>query len=62
MSSFSCPHFDGEMKICLKLRKDCIPGRPGCVLRGNSSFAFPPEERIREADTVKFKKERRKIN
>ena len=46
MSSCSCPHFNGEKKLCIKLCTVCIPGRAGCVLRGNSVFAFPAEERI----------------
>lgn len=31
---------------CLRLRTDCVPGRPGCVLGGRSGFAFPLEERL----------------
>jgi hypothetical protein len=48
MSSFSCPHFDMEKEYCMKLRADCVPGRPGCVLRHNSEFAVPWEQRLRE--------------
>jgi hypothetical protein len=47
MSSFSCPHFDMDRDFCMKVRADCVPGRPGCVLRHNSVFAVPAEERIR---------------
>lgn len=46
MCSFSCPHFEMESEDCLRLRRVCVPGRPGCVLR-NSVFAVPVEERIR---------------
>jgi hypothetical protein len=48
MSSFSCPHFEMENEYCLRLRTDCVPGRPGCVLCQNSVFAVPVEQRIRE--------------
>ena len=48
MSSFSCPHFEMEKDYCLRLRTGCVPGRPGCVLRGNSVFAVPVEKRIRK--------------
>jgi len=51
MSSFSCPHFDMEREYCMRVRSDCVPGRPGCVLRGNSVFAVPPEERLRDKAT-----------
>ncbi len=47
MGSFSCPHYDLEHDFCMRVRTDCVPGRPGCVLCGNSVFAFPVEERIR---------------
>ena len=57
--SFSCPHFIPDDERCLRLKTDCVPGRPGCVLAGKAVFATPVEERIRlreeeifrEADT-----------
>ncbi len=48
MSSFCCPHLDMEKDYCTRLRTDCVPGRPGCVLQKNSAFAVPAEERMRE--------------
>ncbi len=48
MSSFSCPNFDMDRGYCTRLRTDCVPGRPGCVLSKNSIFAVPAEQRIRE--------------
>jgi hypothetical protein len=45
--SFFCPHFDHATDACAKLRCECIPGRPGCVLRGKVTFLVPPEERVR---------------
>lgn len=51
MSSFGCPHFDMTEDSCLKLKTRCVPGRPGCVLRGHAVFAVPAELRLREKRT-----------
>jgi hypothetical protein len=56
--SFSCPHFDIERGYCLRLKTDCVPGRPGCVLSG-AVFAVPAEQRIRELEE---EKRRRSLN
>ena len=32
--------------FCLRLKVDCIPGRPGCVLGRKTGFAFSLEERL----------------
>ena len=48
--SFSCPYFDFRDGSCSRLRADCVPGRPGCVLRENSVFLVPVEERLRERE------------
>jgi len=53
MSSFSCPHFDLASDSCLLLRKDCVPGRSGCVLRGKTRFIVPAEERVRAKEEEK---------
>jgi len=45
--SFSCPHFCPDEEHCLRLKTDCVPGRPGCVLGKKVVFATPVEERIR---------------
>lgn len=45
--SFSCPHFRPDDEYCLRLKTDCVPGRPGCVLGSKVVFATPVEERIR---------------
>jgi hypothetical protein len=50
--SFSCPHFDIERNYCLRLKTDCVPGRPGCVLVG-AVFATPVEQRLRELEEEK---------
>ena len=45
--TFSCPHFDMERDHCNRVRDDCVPGRPGCVLPKTCVFAIPVEERLR---------------
>lgn len=52
MSSFSCQFLDTEKSYCIRLKKDCIPGRNGCVLKGRYVFAIPTEKRI-NSDTTK---------
>ncbi|MBP8257806.1 MAG: hypothetical protein KAX37_10805 [Opitutaceae bacterium] len=54
--SYSCPHFDIARDYCLRLKTDCVPGRPGCVLSG-SQFAVPAKERVQQ--TKEEKKERK---
>jgi len=57
MSSFSCPHLDLEKNSCLRLIKDCIPGRPGCVLQNKAVFVVSAKNRIddRTKEKEKFK-------
>ena len=47
MSSFSCPHYDMKAETCDRVKTDCVPGRPGCVLPRNTKFAVPVEDRLR---------------
>ncbi|MBL9210567.1 MAG: hypothetical protein JNL92_08850 [Opitutaceae bacterium] len=51
--SFSCPHFEPDQDFCHRLKTDCVPGRPGCVLGAGSVFAVPVEERIRAKEAEK---------
>lgn len=58
--SFSCPHFDMDREACMKVHNACVPGQPGCVLRGNSVFAVPAEIRLaeeRERESIEEKRE-----
>ncbi len=48
MCSFSCPHLQMEEDFCMRVQAECVPGRPGCVLRHNSVFAIPWEQRLEE--------------
>jgi hypothetical protein len=57
MSSFSCPYVFSEDSFCLRLHKDCVPGRPGCALANRFHFAVPVEKRI--ADKEKENKNKR---
>lgn len=54
--SFSCPHFCPDEEQCLRLKTDCVPGRPGCVLGPKTVFATPVEERIRLREEEKREK------
>lgn len=47
--TFTCPHFELNRDYCLRVKTDCVPGRPGCVLSG-STFAVPIEQRLRERE------------
>ncbi len=58
MSSFTCPHYDLANDFCLRLKTDCVPGRPGCVLQNTSGFAVPVEDRIRQKAEEKKAKSR----
>lgn len=35
----------------MRVHADCVPGRPGCVLRANSRFLVPVDERLRQRKT-----------
>ncbi|MDH7604934.1 MAG: hypothetical protein QHH13_08555 [Melioribacter sp.] len=62
MSSFSCQFIDSEKSYCIRLKKDCIPGRPGCVLKGRFVFAIPAEKRMTpELDKNQNNKKRKEI-
>lgn len=50
MGSFGCPHFNFDQEHCMRLDKDCVPGRPGCVLEDNSNFSTPVEERLKDSE------------
>jgi hypothetical protein len=46
----------------MKLKSDCIPGRPGCVLEGKVTFSEEIEKRLKELEkkTRVRRKRRRK--
>jgi hypothetical protein len=53
MSSFSCQFLDKNETFCVRLKTDCVPGRPGCVLKGRFVFAVPASKRIEENKKAK---------
>lgn len=56
MSSFSCSHIDEKNNFCNRLKKECVPGRKGCVLSEKKyTFAVPAEERVKEREKEKGK-------
>ena len=57
--TFSCKNFDFNENNCMKLKCECIPGRPGCVLEGKVKFSEEIEKRLAELEK---KRKARKIN
>jgi hypothetical protein len=47
MSGWGCRHQYEEQ--CLRMRKECKPGMPGCVLRGKVQFIKDVEKESAEA-------------
>jgi hypothetical protein len=60
--TFSCKYFDFNAENCLKLKSDCIPGRPGCVLEGKVKFSEDIEKKLKELEDklIERKKRRRR--
>lgn len=56
--TFSCKNFDFNSEDCMKLKTDCIPGRPGCVLEGRFVFSEEIEKKLK--DLEEKSKERKK--
>ena len=48
--TFSCQNYDYNTDQCQKLKSDCIPGRPGCVLEGRVALSEELESRIRQLE------------
>jgi hypothetical protein len=47
--TFSCKNFDFNTEDCLKLKTNCIMGRPGCLLEGKVAFS---EEILKKLKTL----------
>jgi len=60
--TFSCKNFDFNTEDCLKLKTDCIMGRPGCVLEGKVTFSEEIEKKLNDLEnkTKERKKGRRR--
>jgi hypothetical protein len=44
--SFSCKNYQYADDSCAKVKSDCIPGRPGCVLEGKVKLSEELEKRL----------------
>lgn len=53
--TFSCKNFDFNSDSCRKLKAECIPGRPGCVLAGKVKFSEDITRRLEELEKKKKK-------
>ncbi len=54
--TFSCRNYDFNLNNCQKLKSDCIPGRPGCVLEGKVRLSEELEKRLAELAANRKKK------
>ena len=57
--TFSCKNFDFNTEDCLKLKTNCIMGRPGCLLEGKVAFS---EEILKKLKTLEEETQERKKN
>lgn len=58
--TFSCRNYDFDLQNCAKLKTDCIPGRPGCVLAGKVKFSEEIIKRLKELEEGKMENLRKK--
>jgi hypothetical protein len=58
--TFSCPNYDYDAEGCRKLRVECIPGRPGGVLKGKIKVSEDIEKRLRELEKTTARRKGRK--
>ena len=60
--TFSCKNFDFNTEDCLKLKTNCIMGRPGCLLEGKVAFSEEIQKQLKtlEEKTQEKKKSRRR--
>ena len=60
--TFSCKNFDFNTEDCLKLKTNCIMGRPGCLLEGKVAFSEEIQKQLKtlEEESQEKKKSRRR--
>ena len=60
--TFSCKSFDFNTEDCLKLKTNCIMGRPGCLLEGKVAFSEEIQKQLKtlEEKSQEKKKSRRR--
>jgi len=44
--TFACKNYDLNNDRCNKMKSECIPGRPGCVLEGKVKFGEEVQIRL----------------
>lgn len=57
--TFSCRNYDFNLNNCQKLKSDCIPGRPGCVLEGRVKLSEELEKKVGQLTSRRPKAPRR---
>jgi hypothetical protein len=58
--TFSCKNFDFNTEDCLKLKTDCIMGRPGCLLEGKVTFSEEIEKKLKDLEDTSKEREKRR--
>jgi hypothetical protein len=48
--TFSCKNHEFASDKCMKLKTDCIMGRPGCVLEGRVNLSEENMRRLKELE------------
>jgi hypothetical protein len=57
--TFSCKNYEFGTDGCTKLKGDCIPGRPGCVLEGKVKLSEELENRVKGLAEKRQQRKRR---
>jgi hypothetical protein len=58
--TFSCKNFDFNNDYCLKLKTDCIMGRPGCLLEGRVAVSEEIEKKLKDLENKAKERKKRK--
>ena len=58
--TFSCKNFDFNTNGCLKLKTDCIIGRPGCILEGRVVLSEEIEKKLKDLEETSNKRKKRR--
>jgi len=48
--SFACRYHNFDDNTCNRLKNDCIPGRPGCVLEGRIVISEELEKKLKNLE------------
>jgi len=57
--TFACTNYDYNTDKCQKLKTECIPGRPGCVLDGKVKLSEELQKRISRVKKAAAKRQTR---